>query len=168
MMNIELTGATFKGIQAKLTGFKNAQPFIVNVKTKLANDFRLGFKLSRSPDGSKWSGITHRVGQPLRDTGRLQRSLVAKVNGTKIVIGTNLDYAARMQFGGSGSDLQVKAHTKLIKQAFGKTLKYPVYANVKAHTKKDNVKARPFLGFEKRQRDIVNKAFTNWTDGKIK
>jgi phage gpG-like protein len=166
-MDMKLTGVTIKGVVAKLNGFKNAQPFINNISQKLLNQFRLGFKQSKAPDGSPWAKITHRTGQPLRDTGRLQRSLTAKVQGSKITIGTNVDYAARMQFGGQGKLLSVKAHTAIKTQAFGKPLKFPVYANVKAHTKKDNVKARPFIGFSKRQRDLVNKAFTQWTDGKI-
>jgi phage gpG-like protein len=60
--------------------------------------------------------------------------------------------------------IDVPAHTKLINQAFGKKLKYPVYANVKAHTKKVNVKARPFLGIEKPQKRIIANVYKKFVD----
>jgi len=165
-MAIKIVGATFKQVKWQIQKFKDPQKFLEAVKQKLLASFKLGFRNSESPDGEKWAGITHRQGQPLRDTGRLQQSITAKLANGKITIGTNLEYAAMQQFG-STEQVSVPAHVKTISQAFGKPLKFPVNVNVKAHTKKLNVKARPFLGFGTKQQQIVNKLFAKWADGAL-
>lgn len=165
-MNLKLIGATFEQIKKAINGYKDPEPLLKAISQKLLNNFKLGIKKGQSPDGSKMAGISHRVGQPLRDTGRLQRSLTATVTNGKIIIGTNLKYAAIQQFG-STEEVKVPAHVKTITQAFGKPLKFPVHANVKSHTKKMNIKARPFIGFENRQKQIVNKLFTRWSNGDL-
>lgn len=165
-MKLALKGTTFNGIKRAIRQNRDIKPFLKVVSQKLRSSYALGFKNSTDPDGNKWAPITHRQGQPLRDTGRLQRSLRAKVEGFKIIIGTNVDYAKAQQFG-STETVTVPAHVKLITQAFGKPLKFPVHANVKSHKKKQNIKARPFLGFGLKQKSVVNKAWIRWIkDGK--
>lgn len=56
------------------------------------------------------------------------------------------DYAAVHQFGNEGEQIQVPAHQRLVTQAFGKMLKYPVWANVGAYSFTGNTPARPYLG----------------------
>lgn len=67
----------------------------------LANRIRLGFRMGQSPYGAAWLPINpaFRTGQPLRDTGRLQRSINAQVQGDAVLVGTNVRYAATHQFG---------------------------------------------------------------------
>jgi phage virion morphogenesis protein len=59
----------------------------------LHSDAMLNFRNSRAPDGAPWLPLKHRQGQPLRDTGRLQRSITWKSNHDTAVIGTNVIYA---------------------------------------------------------------------------
>jgi phage virion morphogenesis protein len=67
----------------------------------LANRIRLGFRIGQSPYGAAWKPINpaFRSGQPLRDTGRLQRSIKHAVQGDSVLVGTNVRYAATHQFG---------------------------------------------------------------------
>lgn len=67
----------------------------------IANKVRLGFRLGRDPWGNPWKPLNplFRTGQPLRDTGRLQRSITSAVQGDAAVIGTNVRYARTHQFG---------------------------------------------------------------------
>jgi len=70
-------------------------------------------------------------------TGRLRNSINQRVTETQSgvfgSVGTNVEYARVHEMGGT---VTVKAHTRLIKQAFGKPLRYPVWQTVKAHTVK--------------------------------
>lgn len=56
---------------------------------------RLGFRTSTDPYGNEWDQLKVREGQPLRDTGRLEKSFVhlANLNG-QLRIGSNLIYAS--------------------------------------------------------------------------
>lgn len=74
------------------------------VKELLVAGVKRNFQLGMDPDtGAKWAPIKNRKGLPLRDKGRLMRSIHGEVTGsgfsTKVSIGTNLIYAATHQFG---------------------------------------------------------------------
>jgi phage virion morphogenesis protein len=62
-------------------------------------DTMLNFRRGVEPDGTPWLPITHRQGQPLRDTGRLQRSISWEATDVKATIGTNVIYARAHNFG---------------------------------------------------------------------
>ncbi len=132
-----------KGIAAKikeLEGKSQQLPALYDrIGAAMVTQVQLGFKAGQSPWGLPWQKPKHRDGQPLRDTGRLNRSVTKAVDGAGVTIGTNVVYARIHQFGGG----PVKAHTRLVKQAFGKKLKFPVWANVKARDA--NIPPRPFL-----------------------
>lgn len=59
------------------------------------------------------------------------------------------DYSAVHQFGNEGDQIQVPAHQRLVAPAFGKMLKFPVWANVGAHSVAGNTPARPYLDIGK-------------------
>lgn len=59
---------------------------------------RTNFASGGRPD--KWPGLKVRAGQPLRDTGRLMNSLGRHVSSDKVMVGTNVVYAAIHNFGG--------------------------------------------------------------------
>jgi len=103
----------------------------------------LSLKLSVRVKESKLSGQSLNV-----KTGRLRRSINAKVaedNGQIVgSVGTNVEYA-RIHELGSTKDQQVRAHMRTIKEAWGKSLAQPIQIQVKAHTRKANTPARPFL-----------------------
>ena len=73
-------------------------------------------------------------GQTLRDTGRLHNSIIAKVQGNTISVGTNVKYAPILHFGGT------------IKPKSGKylTFKTPIGGWVKV--KAVYIPPRPFMG----------------------
>ena len=89
-------------------------------------------------------------GQVLRNrTGRLRRSIHAsKVEDTggeiAGTVGTNVEYAAVHEYGFSGT-VTVKAHMRMITQAWGKQLKNPHQVSVSSHGRQVNLPERSFL-----------------------
>lgn len=84
-----------------------------------------GFSRGIEPSGARWVPLRFRSGQPLRDTGRLQRSLAPVDTGTGFRVSTNLRYAALHQYGG-----KIKARGRTLydprtKTAFGKSVRVP-------------------------------------------
>jgi len=65
------------------------------------------------------------------------------------------DYAAAMQYGTEGMNIQVPGHQRLISQAFGHELAYPVWANIPAFSFTGNTPARPYLGVSKSDEEEV-------------
>lgn len=69
-------------------------------------------------------------------TGRLRRSITQRIEQTATevsgVVGTNVNYGKAHEFGGPQ---EIKEHLRLVKQAFGKDLRMPVWATVKTHTR---------------------------------
>ena len=105
-----------------------------------------------SPDGSAWddwspqyASTRHGNQSLLQGDGDLLDSIQSVVVGSKVHIGSPLAYAAVHQEGFSGS-VQIPAHTRLITQAFGRALQFPVYQSVAAHTRLMNIPQREFLG----------------------
>lgn len=158
-IDIEVNKADFANINKVLRKMNadNMHAFLTDVGRRLVNDFRMGFRQSLAPDNTPWAPITHRNGKPLLDTARLRNSITSRVNGKQVEVGTNVEYAKAQQYG--GGTIQVPTHTKMINQAFGKPLKYPVYVKVKAHTQNTNIKLRPFLDIKQRQIKKIIKAF---------
>lgn len=83
-------------------------------------------------------------------TGNLRRSIQ---HGGKVVldgrfvhgeVNTNVRYGAMHEYGFSGA-VNVKAHLREIKQAFGKPLKSPRFVQVAAHSRAVNLPERSFL-----------------------
>lgn len=101
----------------------------------LANRIRLGFRLGQSPHGKKWAPLNpgFRTGQPLRDTGRLQRSITSQVVGQAALVGTNVRYGAVHQFGAT------------ITPKTGKYLAVPRPGGGIFLLKKAVIPARPFM-----------------------
>lgn len=60
-----------------------------------------GFAGSHAPDGSPWAPLKVRAGQPLRDTGRLQRSFTKSVSSTGFIIRFSAAYGGFHQGGTS-------------------------------------------------------------------
>lgn len=81
-------------------------------------------------------------------TGTLRRSINAKFeNGGdvfKALVGTNLKYARIHEYGFQGA-VQVKAHQRMMKTAWGKPVKVPHKIDVRAHAMNMKMKARPFM-----------------------
>jgi len=78
-------------------------------------------------------------------TGRLRSSITGQVSGDgfSAVVGTNVEYAPRLEMGYSGPE-SVKAHTRTIRKAFGRAIA-PRDVQVSAFTRTANARAYPFL-----------------------
>lgn len=142
----------------------NPQPLFEVVGNTLLNRIRLCFKLGIDPWGDPWRPIKWRAarkredgsktatgrrqvkanaagspGQPLRDTGRLQRSITARADANGVTVGTNLRtasgvlYPAVHQFGAT------------ITPKKAKRLVFPGPNGELVFAKKVTIPARPFL-----------------------
>jgi len=108
-----------------------------------------------SPEGSPWADWSDsykrsRTGNQslLQSGGDLLDSIQYVVEKSQVRIGSPLAYAAVHQDGFSGA-VQVDAHTRLITQAFGKALAFPVYQSVGAFSRLMNIPQREFLGLNR-------------------
>lgn len=82
---------------------------------------------------------------PNVQTGRLRSSITSQVSpdGLSVVVGSNVEYAPRLEMGYKGPE-NVKAHTRTIRQAFGRAIA-PRDVQVSAFTRTANAPAYPFL-----------------------
>jgi len=89
---------------------------------------------------------------PIVRTGRLRSSLNYKkrpevvemgAGGLSVVVGTNVEYAPRIEMGFSGTE-EVRAHTRTIRQAWGRRIA-PREIQVEAFSRNVNARAYPFL-----------------------
>ncbi len=103
----------------------------------IVNRIRLCFKLGIDPWANPWAKLKIRNGQPLRDTGRLNRSIVANPDKTGVTIGTNVQFAAVHQYGAT------------IEPKKAKRLVFPGPGGRMIFAKKVTIPARPFLPLKK-------------------
>lgn len=127
----------FEGVVSDMT------PVFRTVGAVLVRKINLCFKLGIDPFGSPWAKLKIRRGQPLRDTGRLQRSIVAKADAQGVTVGTNLRQARLHQFGG---DVFPKN---------GKRLAFPGPGGRMIFAKKVSVPARPFMPIRPGATDVA-------------
>jgi phage gpG-like protein len=80
----------------------------------------------------------------LSDKGTLRNSFTYQADATRMVLGTAVKYAAAHHFG-LNKAVSVPGHRRLVKKAWGRTLKFPVWAQVKERTFNPKIAARPFL-----------------------
>ncbi len=104
---------------------------------------RLVLRLQRKIQQEKLTGQVLKV-----RTGTLRRSIShAVVEQGDAIVGTastNVEYARVHEFGFKGP-MPVKSHVRLVKQAFGRELKTPVWATVGAHTRNVDLPERSFM-----------------------
>lgn len=79
-----------------------------------------------------------------RSVGYPPRGGIFRLSGNRVVVGSNLKYASIHERGFSGSQT-VKQHTRIIKEAFGKSLSFNVAVSVGSFNRKMKIKARPYL-----------------------
>ncbi len=108
-----------------------------------------------APDGSDWPAwnesyakTRHGNQSLLQGEGDLLDSIQYVVERNQVRIGSPLAYARSHQDGFSGA-VQVSAHQRLLRQAFGKALRFPVYQNVSGFTRMMNIPQREFLGLSR-------------------
>lgn len=128
----------------------NLQPLFDGIGQAVVSETLERFGKEEAPDGSKWqkSERAKRDGRLTltgRPGGHLRSSINPHARPDGVVVGTNMIYAAIHQFGFNGTQ-SVPAHERRILQAFGKPLDKPRTVQVKAHSRRMNLVARPFLG----------------------
>lgn len=162
VMTVRLDEQEFVRIRRSLdeVGSNQRREFFKRVGQALRADYQMGFRQSKAPDGSTWKPVT-RGGQPLRDTGRLQRSIRARYSQSKAEVGTNVAYGPAHQ-DGVGKTVNVPQHTRIINQAFGRRLRFPVAQTVGTHRRKMNLTARPFLGIHTPQERKIVQVFNQY------
>lgn len=104
---------------------------------------KLTLKLARRVKEQKLTGQVLRV-----RTGRLRRSITSRVTGeggTRVegTVGTNVSYARSHEYGFTGA-VGVKAHLRMMKKAFGRSIS-PTQVQVRAHTRNVTYPERSFL-----------------------
>lgn len=145
-----------KGLTAPLL------PVFETIGQSLIQVYKLGFRQGVAPDGSPWQSLSaiyqkqkkQNKNQILVLNGILRNSLSSKASNTGLQVGTNIEYGPMHQFGLTGT-INVPAHTRVITQAFGKPLASPKTVEVKAHSKKIKVPARPFIGITSKQVNLI-------------
>lgn len=150
--------------QKRLRGLKEngeRAPPLVAISEKMKTSVDLRFKKGVDPDGNKWAALSiestlkfnYREGDyprkgdsPLRDTGRLQRSITPKSGNGFAKVGTNVEYAPTHQFGAAkGSFAQIPTVN-------GKMRPIPW----------GNIPARPFFGITNEERKKYNKIILDY------
>jgi phage gpG-like protein len=125
-------------IKAMQDAAADMQPVFATVGRVIKARIQLCFKLGIDPWGSPWAALKIRKGQPLRDTGLLQRSITYKTDQTGVTIGTNqTPRAAVHQFGA------------VIKPKNAKQLVFPGPGGRLIFAKKVTIPARPFMPLTK-------------------
>jgi phage gpG-like protein len=105
-------------------------------------------------------------------------SIGRKVDGNTVYVGTNATYASVHHFGAKKGSFgtfvhMVKSHQRQVTQAFGKQLKFPVWANVHAHAREvslpwGDIPARPFMLLQDEDVDDIKGLLETWImEGKI-
>lgn len=161
-----------KGLAAKLKALQgatgNMTPVFRTVGSVVANRVRLCFKLGIDPWGAPWKPIKFRAarrtdngaklskagraqvqanagggaGQPLRDTGRLMRSIVSKADATGATIGTNLKVSHKGRTHSLGAIHQFGA---VVRPRSAPMLVFPGPNGAMVFAKRSVIPARPFL-----------------------
>jgi phage virion morphogenesis protein len=157
--------AVKEALKALSTKVSDLKPALMNIGRKVLTQTQFRFRNQVDPDGKPWEK-NKRGGQILRDTGRLQNSLFwGNLTDASVDVGTNVVYAAMMQFGAKKGQFgrktvvaNVKAHQVRNFMGRGKTVQ------VQAHTRNQSViipwgdiPPRPFLGInEADQAEIIS------------
>jgi phage gpG-like protein len=126
----------YRAPRVKMRAIKDAGGNVIDYKQQRDKDGRL--VLTKVGRGQVAANRSVRgggsAGQPLRDTGRLNRSITSKADGQGVTVGTNVKYAPTHQF---GAIIRPKNPSKF--------LVFPGPDGEKIFAKKVTIPARPFL-----------------------
>lgn len=138
-------------IQQRLAQLQDFKPLMGRIGRVMKSDVQMNFRQGISPTGEKWAPLKIRRGQPLRDTGRLMRSIQYRATDNEVVVGTNVKYAPTHQF---GARIRPKNGKRLVFKAGSKTI----------FACEVNIPARPFIGLAQRQANKINSAIEKWVE----
>ncbi|MBW7997522.1 MAG: phage virion morphogenesis protein [Candidatus Glassbacteria bacterium] len=109
----------------------------------IINQTQARFDSERGPDGKPWpesARVKRFGGKVLTDTARLRNSLSKRADGDKVIVGTNVVYAAIHQAGG---EIKAKRKPRLVFNIPGVGIRT---------AKKVKIPARPYMGFSPEDR----------------
>lgn len=125
---------------------RDLRPALRAIARAGVNQTKKRFIAQRAPDGSPWKPSNNKNGTTLRLSGLLFGSISDRPpEAAAVEWGSNRVYAGVHQDGFSGQ-VQVRAHERQIRSAFGRQLRSPVRFTVAGHARKMNTPARPYLG----------------------
>lgn len=138
----------------------NLHPCLKNIGEHLVESTQQRFTNEEDPEGKRWAALRDstlkrkKSTKILTESHQLRDSVVYAVRNNGLRVGTNKVYGAAHQFG-IDKDMHVPAHKRAVTKAWGKELKFPVWAQVKAHSFNPKLPARPFLGFSASDRTEI-------------
>ena len=133
----------------------NLHPCLANIGQYLVESTQERFTKEEDPEGKKWAALkqstkdSKKHAKILTESSGLRDSVIYAVRNNGLRVGTNKEYGATHQFGRD----KMPGHKRAVPTAFGKKLKFPVWAEVKGYDPK--IPARPFLGFSTEDRQII-------------
>lgn len=152
---IRITGDDIEGALTRLINRARATaPAMREIAATLGDSIEHAFDTQASPEtGVPWPALAPSTlarrgaaARMLQLSGGLISSLSTESDEHRAVAGLSKVYARANHFGTKGMTLQIPAHQRLVRQAFGRRLATPVTATVRAHTRPGNLPARPFAG----------------------
>jgi len=151
----------------------NLAPAMKNIGEHLVQSTEGHFRSETGPDGQPWQDVSpatkarKRHQKVLTESGHLRGSVNYRANRKSVTVGTNVPYAAAHQFGFDGT-LQVPQHNRLVKQAFGKKLKQPVWSIVGPFSFAQHIPRREFLGVGEEDRTEIISILEDHFAGAVK
>ena len=162
-----------EALQKLQLGMTNLKPVMEEIGALLLAVTQLRFREQHGPDGRPWKPSHRAMGQggnrsrkdgdrrgdTLRNTGRLHDSITYQADDRSVVIGTNVVYAAVMQFGAKKGEFgsavaNVREHKRMVHftTKAGEKSKTRRTQVVSAHERRipaipwGDIEGRPFLG----------------------
>lgn len=135
---------------------KNLAPVMGAFGDYLVKETVARFEQEKDPEGNPWAELSDftlkfkKNTQILTESTDLRNSFSRKANATSVRMGTDRKYAALHQFG-LKKTLKIKSHRRKVATRGKKGISSGV-AFVKAHDRKIDIDARPFLGFTDQDR----------------
>ncbi|MGL6114403.1 MAG: phage virion morphogenesis protein [Cetobacterium sp.] len=170
-MGIKLSGLNDVNRKLKvITGkYNSLKPVMKNIAQDMRREIELNFKKEQSFDGKKWRKSRRAKivnGQTLTKTSRLRNSFSIKSGDRFARVGTNLKYAARLNFGAKKGEDGMKNVT--ISSHYRKTKNKVV--KVKSYTAKrilpfGDIPAYRFLGINQKMKEKYQKMITEYILG---
>ena len=75
LLGVESLNAELQALLNTTEGLQQQRELMQRIGRALHADAKMRFRQGKAPDGTPWLPLKTRQGQPLRDTGRLQRSI---------------------------------------------------------------------------------------------
>ncbi len=169
-MAVSVESDEWKRALEQLSGKVSAiRPVLLSVGEYVLGQTLERFRKQTAPDGSRWKRVEPRywrkkkVKKILTESSRLRESINYRVVGDRVLIGTNLRYAAIHQLGG---EIDVPAQTRTAKRGtkgknkgrfmVGTTkAKHAISSTFTIPAHKVRIKPRPFLGLPDKEREHV-------------